>query len=162
MHYQDVWLILISHKGLTVVITVWLEIVKAYVKDSPYFKQLKKKLVKDSVYDSHYKEINGLWYYKDRIMLNTSSALCKRVFLEYHSSPSRGHTCHHHTLQRSKHSFWWYGMKIFIKSAVRDCDIRQGSKHENLLTPGLLQPLSIHDKAWKDISMRFIEVLPLV
>lgn len=94
-------------------------------------------------------------------MLNTTSALCKRVFLEYLSTPSRGHTCHHHTLQRSKHSFWWYGMKIFIQSAVRDCDIRQGNKHENLLTPGLLQPLSIHDQYQPNILIVHLQLYSL-
>lgn len=53
-------------------------------------------------------------------------------------------------------------MKAYVKQAVRECDICQRNKHENVLPPRLLQPLPIQEKAWEDISMDFIEGLPTV
>ncbi|KAH9699109.1 hypothetical protein KPL71_024219 [Citrus sinensis] len=40
------------------------------------------------------------------------------------------------------------------------CDNCQRNKHENVLSPGLLQPLPIPEHNWTDISMDFIEGLP--
>lgn len=39
---------------------------------------------------------------------------------------------------------------------VKGCDVCQQNKHENVASPGLLQPLPIPDKPWDDISMDFI------
>ena len=43
---------------------------------------------------------------------------------------------------------------------MRECSICQQNKHENVLTPGLLQPLPIPLAPFIDISMDFIEGLP--
>lgn len=44
-------------------------------------------------------------------------------------------------------------MKQDLYSYIRCCDINKG---ENVVYPGLLQPLLISDRAWQDISMDFI------
>lgn len=57
----------ITCKGLTMVIPLWLERIKAAMKDSPYYLQL-KKLEQKSISADHYKEVDGVWFYKGRIM----------------------------------------------------------------------------------------------
>lgn len=52
-------------------------------------------------------------------------------------------------------------MKRDIKGYVKGCDICQRNKIENLNPAGLLQPLPIPRHGWTDISMDFIEGLPL-
>lgn len=52
-------------------------------------------------------------------------------------------------------------MRNDIKKLVRECDVSQTNKHENLYLDGLLQPIPIPNSPWLDISMNFIEGLPL-
>ena len=51
-------------------------------------------------------------------------------------------------------------MKSFIKAQVQSCLVCQQSKPERVKYPGLLQPLSVPQGAWKLVSMDFIEGLP--
>lgn len=50
------------------------------------------------------------------------------------------------TIQEITH-FWWKGMK----QAVRECNICRRNKHENVLSPGLLQQLPVPKGVWEDI-----------
>ena len=52
-------------------------------------------------------------------------------------------------------------MKADIRQFVAQCAICQQNKYSNLSPVGLLQPLPIPEKIWDDISMDFIEALPL-
>lgn len=88
--------------------------------------------------------------------------ICVKGVLRRSSTPSGGHSGFYHTLHRIKHSFLWVGMMSYIRNAVKECDLCQHNKRENLLSPGLLQPLPITDKAWEDISIDFVEGLPVV
>lgn len=96
---------------------------KSAVKNFPYFLKLKEKLAKIPNSYVHCREVKGVGYYMDKIMLDPSSNLCTRVFLEHHFTPSGGHSGYQQTFQRIKHSFWQPRMKNFVPS--RDCDICQ-------------------------------------
>lgn len=52
-------------------------------------------------------------------------------------------------------------MKSHVRNMVRECDICQRNKHESVSSPGLLEPLPIPEKVWEDVTMDFIEKLPL-
>lgn len=60
---------------------------------------------------------------------------------------------------RIKGVFYWRNMKAEIVNQVSECDICQRMKTENVLSPGLLQPLPIPEMPWQDIAMDFIEGL---
>lgn len=87
-----------NRKGLIVVIPLWLDSVKSTMRDSPYYWQLKEKLAQKLLSDIHYREVDGVWYYKGRIMLEPGSDLCKKFFLEHHATPTGGHSGYQHTL----------------------------------------------------------------
>jgi hypothetical protein len=53
------------------------------------------------------------------------------------------------------------GMKDDIKNFIKEYDICQRNKNETIHLAGLLQPLPIPTKVWADISLDFIEGLPL-
>jgi hypothetical protein len=65
------------------------------------------------------------------------------------------------TYQRIKRLFAWAGLKMQVTDFVRQCDICQHAKHLNSPPPGLLAPLPVPTGAWRDISMDFVEGLPL-
>lgn len=44
---------------------------------------------------------------------------------------------------------------------IRSCHTCQESKYDNSAHPGLLQPLPIPEEIWTDVSMDFINGLPL-
>lgn len=52
-------------------------------------------------------------------------------------------------------------MRRSIREFVAACDICQRHKTEQLSPPGLLQLLHVPNQVWEDISMDFINVLPL-
>lgn len=52
-------------------------------------------------------------------------------------------------------------MRKQIKGVIRSCDTCQRHKAEHMAPVGFLQPLSVPLRIWDDISMDFIEGLPL-
>ena len=53
-------------------------------------------------------------------------------------------------------------MNADIQKYVAECDLCQRNKSENILTPGVLHPLHILNKKSEEISMDFIEGLPIL
>jgi len=53
-------------------------------------------------------------------------------------------------------------MSAYIQKYVAECDLCQRNKSENILTPGVLHPLDIPNQKWEEISMDFIEGLPIL
>lgn len=64
-------------------------------------------------------------------------------------------------VHRLKNLFSWKGLKQDVDSFVKQCSICQQAKHSNDHPAGLLQPLPIPVGAWQDISMDFVEGLPV-
>jgi len=62
--------------------------------------------------------------------------------------------------QELKTHFWWTKMKKEITAYVARCDTCSRVKAAHLKPAGLLQPLSILDWKWEEISMDFIVGLP--
>ena len=52
-------------------------------------------------------------------------------------------------------------MKKDVQKQVRSCSICQQFKYDHSATPGLLQPLPIPERIWIDISLDFVEGLPV-
>ena len=48
-----------------------------------------------------------------------------------------------------------------IQRFVAECETCQRNKNENVTTPRLLHPLHILEQKWREISMDFIEGLPM-
>jgi hypothetical protein len=62
---------------------------------------------------------------------------------------------------RLKFVFYWQGACSQIKAYIWECDICQRNKSELTKPAGLLQPLLIPSTVWADISMDFVDGLPL-
>ena len=104
--------------------------------------------------------VNGKLRYKGRMVISKNSKWIPQILQEFHDSKVGGHSGHFRTYKRISGILYWEGMEKQILDYVRQCDVCQRNKHQNLLPAGLLQPLPIPENVWSDISMDFIGGLP--
>ncbi|XP_031257652.1 uncharacterized protein LOC116115659 [Pistacia vera] len=95
-----------------------------------------------------------------RLVVPRKGAHIPFLLHEFHSSPIGGHSGFFRTFKRLSSVVYWEGMKRDIKEFVDSCAVCQQNKYQALSPAGLLQPLSIPEQVWEDISMDFITGLP--
>jgi transposase InsO family protein len=78
-----------------------------------------------------------------------------------HASAVGGHSGVQAIYQRIKRMFAWHGLKTAVTNFVQQCEVCQHAKHSTAHPQGLLQPLPVPEGAWRDITMDFVEGLPL-
>ena len=105
---------------------------------------------------------NDLLWYKGRIYLSANSKFKTKVCKESHHCPAVGHVGFYKTYYNERESFVLKGMNSEIHKYVAECDTCQRNKAENISSPRLLNPLHIPNQKWEEISMDFIEGLPIL
>jgi hypothetical protein len=152
---------LLTIQACTEVQLAWIqEIVNSYVTN-PDAQQRLIELALDSPDKHGYELQHGLIRFKGKVWLGANSALQTKLILAFHVSAVGGHSGVHATYHRLKRLFAWTGMKTAVTEFIRQCDVCQHAKHLNQHPQGLLQPLPIPAGAWQDITMDFVEGLPL-
>ena len=94
-----------------------------------------------------------------RLVIPRSSSFIPTLLQVYHDSPLGRHSREFKTYKRVATKWYWMGMNWDIQKYVASCQVCQKNKSQSLLPGGLLQPLPLPDKVWKEISMDFIECL---
>lgn len=150
-----------SCRATSVVEPKWLTEVRDMVAHSPFFVGIHKKYEEGSLSPTKYKKIEGVWFYKGRVLIDPNSTLCSTIFHDHHEAQGGGHSGYNRTLRRIKLSFWWPGLKNFILRAIKEYVVCQRNKGENVAPPGLLSPLPLPERVWEEISMDFVDGLPL-
>jgi hypothetical protein len=135
----------------------WIEPIKEEVAREPELQQLVKR-IQDEEALGPWSYKTGLIFYKDRIYLRSNSPLTTAIIHEFHSGTHEGFNKMWHRL---KAVFYWQGASSQIKTYLRECDVCQRNKSELTKPAGLLQPLPIPTTIWADISMDFVDGLPL-
>ena len=131
--------------------------IKQEVQSQPQLQRLVKLREEDEVVGPWLFQ-EGVLFFKHRIYLWEQSPLITSIIEEIHSSTHEGYL---KTLQRVRSIFYWKGMKKHVKKFIQQCDVCQRNKVENLSPVGLLQSLPIPTQVWSDISMDFIDGLPI-
>jgi hypothetical protein len=139
----------------------WLqEVLNSYVTDLEAQRRLTELAVVSP--DEHgYTLTQGVIQFRGRVWVGANSALQTKLITAFHSSAVGGHSGAHETYQRLKRLFSWSGLKAQVADFVRQCDTCQHAKHVNSSPAGLLQPLPPPTGPWRDVTMDFIEGLPL-
>jgi hypothetical protein len=119
------------------------------------------KLAVDPNAVPHYTLRDGLLHYKQRVWVGHDLALQQKIISAMHSSAVGGHSGIPVTYRRLKQFFAWSNMKSSVQKFVHACITCQQAKPDRSRLPGLLQPLPVLDRAWKVITMDFVEGLPL-
>ncbi|GKC98248.1 putative mitochondrial protein, partial [Tanacetum coccineum] len=123
-------------------------------------KSLIEKLEGQATGDNKYTWLNGQLRRKGKLMVGNVGQLRKQLFLHFHGDSVSGHSGIQVATQTPSSLFFWKGMRKMIKQWVRECVVCQKQKPDLSAYPGLIQPLSIPDTIWSEISMDFIEGLP--
>jgi hypothetical protein len=107
-----------------------------------------------------HEDAEGTLWFKERLVVPRREALKKKILNEAHTlrySIHPGSTKMYHDLRQQ---FWWTRTKHEIARYVSECDTYRKVKADYMKPRGLLQPLSIPEWKWDDISMDFIVGLP--
>jgi hypothetical protein len=150
-----------SIQACSAVQPVWLqEVINSYVTDTKARRRLTELAIHTP--DEHgYDLQQGIIRFQGRVWVGSNSALQTKIITAFHSSAVGGHSGAQATYQRIKPMFAWAGLKSQVTEFVRQCNICQHAKHINTPPGGLLQPLPVTTGAWRNISMDFVEGLPV-
>jgi hypothetical protein len=96
-----------------------------------------------------------------KIWVGANSALQTKLINAFHNSAIGGHSGVLPTYKCLKRLFSWSGMKTYVDDFVKQCVVCQQAKHLHSKPAGLLQPLPIPEGIWCELTMDFVEGLPL-
>jgi hypothetical protein len=136
--------------------------IKAAQKNDEGIGHIKRRMQEGDLKVACFREdMKGTLWFKERLFVPKKEALNKEILDEAHTSRyfiDPGSTKMYHDLRRQ---FWWTRMKREAAHYVSECDTSRKVKADYMKPGGLLQPLSILEWKWDDISMDFIVGLPL-
>jgi hypothetical protein len=121
--------------------------------------EIKEQIKEDKALEFNVDEQGTLWY-KKRLCVLEVKEIRELILHEAHDSTYSihpGSTKMYHDL---KSRYWWYGIKRAIAKYVALCDNCRRVKAGRQRNTGLLQPLTIPQWKWEEISMDFIIGLP--
>ncbi|KAL0541612.1 hypothetical protein IC582_021665 [Cucumis melo] len=129
----------------------WLELVKDYVK---------RGLAEAGQAVEFSLSSDGGLLFERRLCVPSDSAVKTELLSEAHSSPFSMHPGSTKMYQDLKRVYWWRNMKREVAEFVSRCLVCQQVKAPRQKPAGLLQPLSIPEWKWENVSMDFITGLP--
>ncbi|KAL0536821.1 hypothetical protein IC582_025783 [Cucumis melo] len=103
---------------------------------------------------------DGGLLFERRLSMPSDSAVKIELLSEAHSSPFSMHRGSTKMYQNLKRVYWWRNMKRKVAEFVSKCLVRQQVKAPRHKPTGLLQPLSVPEWKWENVSMDFITGLP--
>ena len=98
--------------------------------------------------------------FRNRKWVPDSEPLRTRITQEAHDSIMNGHPGREGTYQALARQFYWPGMSSYVRQFCNNCDRCRSSTIWRERKHGLLKPLPIADRKWRQISMDFIQGLP--
>ncbi|KAL4028533.1 hypothetical protein IC575_011730 [Cucumis melo] len=99
---------------------------------------------------------DGGLLFERRLCVPSDSAVKTKLLSEAHSSPFSMHPGSTKMYQDLKRVYWWRNMKREVAEFVSKCLVCQQVKAPRQKPAGLLQPLSIPEWKWENVSMDFI------
>ncbi|KAL0551316.1 hypothetical protein IC582_010402 [Cucumis melo] len=103
---------------------------------------------------------DGGLLFERRLCVPSDCAVKTELLSEAHSSPFSMHPGSTKMYQDLKGVYWWRNMKSEVADFVSKCLVCQQVKAPRQKPAGLLQPLSIPEWKWENVSMDFITGLP--
>ena len=96
-----------------------------------------------------------------RIVVRNDPAIKGRIMEGLHSVLYAGHLGYQKTLKQIQKTFYWPDLTIEVRDYVLDCEVFQKEKSVSRVPAGLLEPLTLPEQKWADVSMNFVIGLPI-
>lgn len=103
---------------------------------------------------------NGNLLFRGRRWVPNSEPLRTRIIQETHDSLMTGHPGHNTLYAILARQFFWPRMSSDVRTFCKNCDKCGANQIWRERRQGLLKPLPIPDRKWREISMDFIVGLP--
>ncbi|KAG9184899.1 hypothetical protein G6011_06845, partial [Alternaria panax] len=103
---------------------------------------------------------SGNLLYRDRKWVPDSEPLRTGIIHKMHSSRALGHPGRNLTYQAVAREYFWPLLSNSVRQYVRNCSVCGRVKPWRDGLQGLLRPLPIPERIWKEVSMDFITGLP--
>jgi transposase InsO family protein len=103
---------------------------------------------------------HGALQFKGRLWLPASEPLRTTILQRVHDSPITGHSGAANTFRSLARDFHWDGMSGDVKRFQRNCDVCKRIHPSRKARQGLLSPLPVPDRFWKQVSVDFMTDLP--
>jgi hypothetical protein len=108
----------------------------------------------------HYTWVNDHLNRRGKVVVGKDPELQDKLIFMFHNSAMGGHSGMTVTAKTIGGLFYWKGQQKHIRQFIKECNVCQRNKHENMVSLGLLQPLPIPSAPFIDINMDFVEGLP--
>ena len=146
--------------AITAVRPVWMEELQKSYEGDDHCQNIMAQLILDPNAHTDYTMVDGMLRYQGKLYVGSANNIRNQVIQVLHASAIGGHSGQNSCWQKVRSLFHWPGMKQEVVTFIRNCDTCQRNKSENVLYPGLLQPIPVPTQAWTHIAMDFIEKLP--
>jgi transposase InsO family protein len=104
--------------------------------------------------------LDGRLRYRERLWVPASETLRTNLMQQIHDSGLSGHPGRHAMLDLLSRQFFWPNISQDIRRFVRNCETCGRTKSWREQKRGLLKPLPIPNRIWREISIDFIVDLP--
>lgn len=104
---------------------------------------------------------NGRLFYRDKFYVPDYTPLKVRLCKLFHDSAPAGHPGKAKTFELLDRSYHWPGGWRFVARYVRNCHPCARAKPRHNAKYGLLKPLPVPQRPWKQVSVDFVTGLPL-
>lgn len=145
---------------ITTPVVSW-SVLEEEIRKDPTLQRLKQDLLNADKHHPGYLLVEDRILYKGRSVIPQNSSLREVLLREYHDSAMGGHAGELKTYLRLANDWFWVGMRKEVTTYVQQCAVCQQQKTSQRSLAGLLQPLPIPARVWSDISMDFVEGLPI-
>lgn len=105
-------------------------------------------------------ESHGLLWYRKRLYVPDLAELKAELLRRCHEDPVAGHLGREKTYWLLSKEYYWPQMYQYVARWLRNCHTCRRSVSSREARQGVLKPLPIPDRAWKDIAVDFIVHLP--
>jgi transposase InsO family protein/predicted aspartyl protease len=99
--------------------------------------------------------------FRERRWVPDDEVLRTNIIQKTHDSVVGGHPGREVTSSLLSRQFYWPGMLQEVRRFVRNCDKCRANTSWNLRKQGFLKPLPIPSRIWQEISIDFIDKLPM-
>ncbi|GER25294.1 ty3-gypsy retrotransposon protein [Striga asiatica] len=140
--------------------TMWNQLREANTQDT-FCNDVRRKMEAQEEEVHDYDVYGGLLLYKGRVYVPETDRLRHDIVQYFHESKTGGHSGVHRTWARLSTTFYWPGVKNEVQEFVAKCDVYQRVKSDYRKLGGFLQPLPVPERILEDITMDFIEGLPM-